>query len=767
MYRLVRVFAYVKLFTQRLQSRIKRRSSNNHSQSLPAIDHSNTYRKPKPKAFSNKKPHGNLQLKSSDNNQDHQHLQHTMKPRDQSLNKFTEKLFVTNQQENPGEDSGFSSNNQDAPHLQNICYRNDSQQPQPLLQSSHKDQSLQPNIHHSQEADDLCPQPLLLVEHTESKKEQSTQCLNGLQQTTTEIQPTPTDLVPQSSNLLSTPDDHHELYSFLISNEQHSLFNEQRLKEGQQKLYESTENNLQKESVCQLQTDLSPSLSSPPTSLISTVKKKKQHITAKRQIGDCHQLSPSNLRSARIALYSIMQQLFLPEFRYIKGSTTPEDSTLNLPIESSSRRIKKNSHLLSLSPFFDEDNNVIRVGDRLTNSPYSVDKKFPIIIPKTSPLAELLIRESHLRNLHSGPQMTLFALRQTVWIPGGIASVKKVIHNCKPCIRFDARIRQPLMGDLPAERMVESFAFQFIGMDYCGLFYIKDSSQKLQRSYAAIFICFTTKAIHLEPVENLTKEDCLNTLKRFTGRRGTPQAIDSDHSTTFIGARGELEFRRLLRDEEFKDLINNLASQNHIDCFTIPPRTPHFGGLWEAAVKSLKRHLYRTVGSTKLSTSAFTTLLTQIEAILNSRPLTAPSTDINIPLVLTPGHFIIGRPVTAIPEPSSPKNYTLSRHWRNIDKMIRQFWKKWSVEDLSSLQQRNKWRTENVQPAVNDIVIIKEDNTPPMCWPLARIIQTFDGNDNIVRVFQVKTNWSLHQTTQSPHTPSSRRTKKSWSRVKD
>ena len=151
-----------------------------------------------------------------------------------------------------------------------------------------------------------------------------------------------------------------------------------------------------------------------------------------------------------------MQKLFLPEFRYVKGSTTPEDSTSNLPVESTSKRIKKNSNLLSFSSFFDEDSNVICVGGRLTSSPHSVDKKFPIVIPKTFPLAELLIRESHLRKFQSGPQMTLFALRQTVWIPGGIASVKKVIHNCKPCIRFDASIRQPLMGDLPAERIVES-----------------------------------------------------------------------------------------------------------------------------------------------------------------------------------------------------------------------------------------------------------------------------------------------------------------------
>ena len=99
MYRLVRVFAYVKLVTQQLQAKMKRRSSNNHSQSLPAIDRSNTYQKTKSKAVYYKEPDGNVHLKSSDNDQDHQHLQHTMKPQDQSLNNFTEKLFVTNQQE--------------------------------------------------------------------------------------------------------------------------------------------------------------------------------------------------------------------------------------------------------------------------------------------------------------------------------------------------------------------------------------------------------------------------------------------------------------------------------------------------------------------------------------------------------------------------------------------------------------------------------------------------------------------------------------------
>ena len=109
----------------------------------------------------------------------------------------------------------------------------------------------------------------------------------------------------------------------------------------------------------------------------------------------------------------------------------------------------KRGRLLKLSPFYDPDNKVVRVGGRLANSPYNIDKKFPILIPKDSPITVLLIREAHARNLHGGSQLTLFYLRPPIWIPGGLSAVKKIIYNCKPCIRHDARILQPQMGDLP------------------------------------------------------------------------------------------------------------------------------------------------------------------------------------------------------------------------------------------------------------------------------------------------------------------------------
>ena len=150
----------------------------------------------------------------------------------------------------------------------------------------------------------------------------------------------------------------------------------------------------------------------------------------------------------------------------------------------------------------------------------------------------------------------------------------------------------------------------------------------------------------------LTKKDCLDAIERFTARRGLPENIYSDSSRTFIGTRGEIEFPKLLMDSEFKEVVDAFTKGQQRDWLTIPPRTPHLGGLWEATIKFTTRHFYRTVGKTKMSFENFTTLITQIEASLNSRPLTAPVSKPNDTSVLTPAHFLIGRPLTTLPEPS-------------------------------------------------------------------------------------------------------------------
>ena len=248
----------------------------------------------------------------------------------------------------------------------------------------------------------------------------------------------------------------------------------------------------------------------------------------------------------------------------------------------------KRGRLFKLSPFYDQRNKVVRVGGRPANSLYNIDQKFSILILKDLSITVRLIREAHTRNLHGGPQLTLLYLRQTIWIPGGLSAVKKGIYNCKPCIRHNARILQPQLGDLPTERVVSSFAFTHTGLDYCGQFSTNDSIGKLQMTYVALFVYFSTKAIHMETVTKLTKEDCLDAIKRFIARRGLPENIYSENSRTFIGTRGEIEFRKLLMDRKFKELVDVFTTGQQINWLTIPPLTPHFVGLWEAAIKFLK-----------------------------------------------------------------------------------------------------------------------------------------------------------------------------------
>ena len=256
---------------------------------------------------------------------------------------------------------------------------------------------------------------------------------------------------------------------------------------------------------------------------------------------------------------------------------TSEEELINSISKQKLKLWPKRGRLFKLSPFYDPDIKGVRVRRRLANSPYNIDKKFPILIPKDS---VFLIGEAHARNLHGGSQLTLFYLRQTIWIPGGLSAVKKFTYNCKPCIRHDAKILQPQMGDLPTERVVSSFAFTHTGLDYCGPFSTKDNNGKLQITYVALFVCFSTKAVHMETVTTLTKEDCLDAIKRLTARRGLPKNIYSDNSRTFIGTRGEIEFRKLLMDREFKGLVDAFTTGQQINWLTIPSRTPHFGGLW-------------------------------------------------------------------------------------------------------------------------------------------------------------------------------------------
>lgn len=412
-------------------------------------------------------------------------------------------------------------------------------------------------------------------------------------------------------------------------------------------------------------------------------------------------------------------------------------------IQSLSKGKTIKSGLANLHPFLDESN-ILRVGGRLQNATnMSYDKKHPAIIPKSSHIASMLVEREHLRLLHAGPKLVLSSLSQKYYLISGIREVKKVVHKCVTCHRVKAAAAKQLMGSLPKERLTETRPFQTAGLDFCGPFSIKVARIRnplVSKAYVALFICFVTKAIHVELVTDLSTEAFLACLKRFIARRGLPNCIFCDNATTFKGASNTLKgLYDLFNSKTHKDAVINYCLEKCIQFKFIPSYSPEFGGLWEAGVKSLKFHLKRIVGNLCLTYEGLNTVITEIEAILNSRPLLPMSSDISDTNYLTPGHFLIGQAMTSYPELDlTNENVNRLKFWNVLTKLKQDFWKAWSRDYLTQLQSRPKWIVAHPNLKVGDLVIVRSDNTAPLKWPMGRIVKVFPGSDGKVRVAEIR-----------------------------
>lgn len=403
--------------------------------------------------------------------------------------------------------------------------------------------------------------------------------------------------------------------------------------------------------------------------------------------------------------------------------------------------VSKKSPLYFLRPFLDE-NDLIRVGGRLKNAPIPHDVKHPYMISGKSHLAKLIIDQTHKRTLHGGPLLMLNVIRTSYWITNVKSLVKVHVKKCPACVRYAPKFATQLMGNLPPARVTVSKPFSSSGVDFAGPCYLKSSKLRnatLVKAYIAIFVCTVTKAIHIELVSELSTNAFMAAFKRFTSRRGHCGHLYSDCGTNFIGANHELK-RMLNRAKSSlpSDLCELLASDG-TEWHFIPPGSPHFGGLWEAGVRSTKHHINRVLGDTKLTFEEFSTLLTQIECCLNSRPLSAMSDSVDDFAALTPGHFLVFGPPTIVPH-ESVVDVPINRlnRWQHIEYMLQSFWKRWTQEYLVTLQNRYKWSSPENSLKINDLVIVKNECLPPSKWLLGRIIDTHPGNDGLVRVVSVK-----------------------------
>lgn len=197
--------------------------------------------------------------------------------------------------------------------------------------------------------------------------------------------------------------------------------------------------------------------------------------------------------------------------------------------------------------------------------------------------------------------------------------------------------------------------------------------------------------------------------------------------------------QEFIHSSSFQRRITTHLAANQISWHFNPPSSPHFGGLWEAGVKSTKSLILRSIGTQRLTSEEMVTLLTQIEATLNSRPLCPLSNDSDDLEALTPSHFLTLEPSTSLPDPNL-ENVPLSKlqRWRLITDIHRHFWTRWKNEYLSTLQCRSKWHTtqDNLKPGA--LVLIREASHP-LQWTIGRIRTLHPGSDGIVRVASVDT----------------------------
>lgn len=418
-----------------------------------------------------------------------------------------------------------------------------------------------------------------------------------------------------------------------------------------------------------------------------------------------------------------------------KHTQTAEDHSLHNIKQKS--YIFTSSPLKKLNPFLLE--NILLVGGRIQHSDISFTQAHPIILPAKDHVTSLIVQHYHLKLLHSGIQSTLYNLRLTYWPINGRREVKKCIYSCVRCTRYRGKVCGQQMSDLPAPRVTLTRAFNHVGIDFSGAIAIRSvmtRNCKYSKGYICLFVCLSTRAIHLELVTDMSTQSFICALKRFISRRAIPSCLYTDNATNFKGAKSELhELYKMFKTEPSYSQIIDFCNTNYIEHKFTVPLASHMGGIYEAGIKSVKSLLKKHLHSTKLTYELLYTVLVQIEGIINSRPL-YPITDLpNDVTCLTPAHFLVGTAITDLPEPNLlNSNESRLNVYKKIIQIKQIFWKQFYFSYLSELQTRNKWFQVQNNINIGDLVIIKDEATPPTLWPLGRVISTNKSkSDGLIR----------------------------------
>lgn len=397
--------------------------------------------------------------------------------------------------------------------------------------------------------------------------------------------------------------------------------------------------------------------------------------------------------------------------------------------------IKKSSRILRLSPQLEEG--ILRVGGRLSRASMPAEAKHPVIIPKNHHVANLILQDAHERLGHSGRNHVLSHVRQRYWIIDAPSSIRRMLSRCTTCLRQHGATGTQMMADLPRNRVLPNEPpFTRTGVDLFGPFNIKRGRVSVKR-YGVIFTCLACRAVHIEMATSLETDSFIQALRRFIARRGQVKEIRSDNGTNFVGADREL--RKAIKEWNTAQIENTLL-QRDITWLFNPPSGSHHGGVWERIIRSIRKIMNAMLREQSLDEEGLQTFFCECEAILNSRPITTPSNDINDLEALTPQHLLLLKTNPNLPPGAFDREDAYARkRWKQVQYMSDLFWKRWTREYLPQLQKRQKWNHPARNFAQGDVVLIVDESAPRGSWLMGRIVKIMVDEHGVVRKVRVKT----------------------------
>ncbi|XP_073237808.1 uncharacterized protein [Porites lutea] len=452
-------------------------------------------------------------------------------------------------------------------------------------------------------------------------------------------------------------------------------------------------------------------------------------------------ISVEEIHSAEIEVLKYVQrQCFREELVCLQG----KESKVELKKSVRARRtgsVKKSSSIAKLDPELRDG--LLCVGGRLRHAPIEQEQRHPVILPKKHHVVDLIVRHYHLLSGHSGQEYVLSLIRKSYWIIKGRVAVRRVVNRCFSCRRRQAPFKTQKMADLPADRVTPNKPpFSFVGVDCFGPFWVKRARSQVKR-YGVLYTCLATRAIHLEVAQSMDTDSFLNSMRRFIARRGVPEVMRSDNGSDFVG--GCKELREAISGWN-KSQIHEFLLQRNVKWLFNPPSGSHFGGVWERCIRTVRKILVALMKEQPLDDEGLTTLMCEVESIVNGRPITKSSDDPSDSEALTPSHLLLLRSGPRLPPGVFRKEDGHSRRrWRQVQYLADVFWRRWIREYLPQLQERQKWTYPSRNFAVDDIVLVVDDRVPRSSWPLGRITSVRkNSTDEHVRSVTVKTRTSQY-----------------------